>query len=198
MMTVVRTIFELPLGFNPENAVMVRFDLASSGYDEQHGRAFQRRLLEHVRSIPFVRSSSMANSVPFSIDQGLSGVFVEDAVRRTSAERVSAYAYQIEPDFFRTMGTRLLAGRDFSASDQANTRRVAIVNETFADVFLGQEPIGKRFRTHPGAELMEVVGVVEQGLYQNLLEQPQPAYWVPLSQRYAGGSARTGPGAAIL
>ena len=92
---------------------------------------------------------------------------------------------RISPGFLRAMGTPFVAGRDFAASDDERSMRVAIVNESFARRFLeGRSPLGARFfREGPRAgELMEVVGVVRDSKWSNLREEPRAMYYRPYRQ----------------
>jgi hypothetical protein len=87
----------------------------------------------------------------------------------------------MSPDYLKAAGTRLLAGRDVSWQDTKETPPVAIVNETFARTMWGDSPaIGQRFVL--GKRSTEVVGVVEDGKYYNLMESPAAAVFVPLWQ----------------
>jgi ABC-type lipoprotein release transport system permease subunit len=92
----------------------------------------------------------------------------------------------MSPDYLRAAGTRLLAGRDVSWQDTAETPRVAIVNGTFARTMWGDSrAIGRHFILRE--RLTEVVGVVEDGKYHNLMESPEAGAFVPLSQDAPGG-----------
>ena len=70
-----------------------------------------------------------------------------------------------------------LRGRDFRDDENKKENRVAIVNETFAKKFFnGQDPIGRRFNWHgPNDPFFEIVGVVPEGKYNSLGEDPKPA-----------------------
>jgi hypothetical protein len=88
----------------------------------------------------------------------------------------------ITPDWFRTFGTRLLAGRDFDAGDRESEARVAIVNPAFARRFLeGREPIGSVVRESSGSEL-RIVGLVEDAVYRSVREPAPPTIYAPLTQ----------------
>jgi predicted permease len=84
-----------------------------------------------------------------------------------------------------------LRGRDFSVDENKKESRVAIVNETFARNFYpGQEAIGKRFNwSGPEDPFWEIIGVVPDGKYNSLGEEPKAAVHTPLLRSYAGGSA---------
>jgi hypothetical protein len=92
---------------------------------------------------------------------------------------LSTRTYPMSPGYLEAAGTRLLAGRDVSWHDTTETPSVAIVNKTFARRMWGETPaIGQRF--YISERLTEVVGVAEDGKYQDLMESPQPAVYLPL------------------
>ena len=101
-------------------------------------------------------------------------VYVEGQPEPRGSEVPDAIYYQVSPGFFRTLQTRLVAGRDFASSDTRESTRVAVVNQAFAQLLGSGDPVGKRFRTGRSGEWIEVVGVVQDGKYQTLSEAPKP------------------------
>ncbi len=190
-------------GFDPQGAVALRFDLTMHGYDEDRGRALQRRVLEAVRELPGIEAAGLSNSIPFSIDQSFNTVYVEGEPIPPLSEAPAAVLYQTTPDFFRAMGTRLLAGRDLDEGDDGDSTPVAVVNQSFVSKLVPTgEPLGKRIRFNPTGEPIEIVGIAEAGKYQTVTEQDQLAVYRPLRQSYNGTStlvARTPlpPGEAL-
>jgi hypothetical protein len=92
----------------------------------------------------------------------------------------------MSPGYLEAAGTRLLSGRDVSWHDTKTTPYVAIVNETFARKMWGENPaIGQRFILL--GHLRQVVGVVEDGKYNNMQEPPQPVIYLPLTQNEQRG-----------
>ena len=136
----------LKLGFNPQNAVEMSFDLRLQGYDSAQGKEFQKRLLERVRALPGVQSAGIADLVPVDLHFSRTSVFIEgQPLERTANTPVALYS-RVSPGYFQAMDTRLIQGRDFTEQDDEKAVRVAIVNETFARRFWpGEDPIGKRF-----------------------------------------------------
>jgi predicted permease len=94
------------------------------------------------------------------------------------------------PGYFQAMDTRLIQGRDFTEQDDERAARVVIVNETFARRFFpGEDPIGKSFSL--GGSLSpkrQIVGVVQDGKYAGLTEDPKPFVSRPLWQSYSGAT----------
>ena len=174
---------QMNLGFQPQHVSTAAFELNLAGYSEERGRTFQRQALEAIQQLPGVQSAAYSNSVPLSIDQSHTDVFPADKTDLQPSDRITVVYYQVSPRFFETIGTPLLAGRDFTWRDDAQSPRVAIVNLAFAErIFHADSPIGKTF---PGwANAVEVVGVVADGKYETLTESQQPVLFWPILQSY--------------
>ncbi len=150
-------------------------------------------LLDRLRSVPGVDSASTASIVP------LNGASWTLGIRLDGGKRGPSKFSWISPDYFRTLGTPLLAGRDFDDRDTASSQRVVIVNQKFASrYFGGANPIGKTFRTakEPGYPemLYTVVGLVKDTRYGNLREKQLPICFAAAPQHPNPG----GPFANVL
>jgi len=92
--------------------------------------------------------------------------------------------FQVGPEYFETVGIRLLRGHGFTAQDKERAPEVAVINESFARYYFGDEdPLGKRFSfnpNNPGG--LEIVGVAKDVKHTSLREQMAPAYYVPILQ----------------
>jgi predicted permease len=185
-----------PIGYNPEGAVTVSFDLNMQGYNEARGRAFERQLLEKVRAIPGIQSAALVDSLPLSLSSSSDSVFIEGQPQPKAAEAPLAYYYTVSADYFPTLETKLLKGREFEARDKPGGNRVAVVNQAFVEKLLhGAQPLGKRFMLSPDGKPIEIVGVAEDGKYISLSENRSPAFWIPLEIWYSANAslvARTG------
>ena len=171
-------------GFNPRNAVEVSFDLGLQQYDRERGREFQRQVLERVRSLPGLQAATLTTRPPLASNQLGKGVFIQGDKPMTATQAPIALTTSISLDYFRTMETRLLQGRDFTAQDDAQSSPVAIVNEAFARRFWrGENPIGKRFNFTTG-KWIEIVGVAQDGKYSSMAEKPELFVYLPLAQNY--------------
>jgi predicted permease len=177
----VRTL-QVPLGFQPRGAMLADMDFSEM---EQRGDALlekQKAMLEAVQRIPGVTTAGAVNRVPFT--GGLRGVPVyppgtTDFNLNNSV--LAPYVFTISPRYLEAAGTKLLSGRDVSWHDTKTTPYVAIVNQTFAQKMWGETPaIGQRFilKNH----LTEVVGVVADGKYYQIMEPQAPAVFLPLFQ----------------
>ena len=178
----------LDLGFDPTNALEVSFDLRLQGYDEARGLEFQRRLLERVRALPGVRAAGLVDLAPVDLHFSRDSVFVEGQVQERASKAPRAMTSRAGPGYLQAMSTRLVRGRDFNERDDTKAPPVAIVNETFVRQFWpGEDPLGGRFRLGgPQSPLTEVVGVVADGKYAGLNEEPQAYVVRPLAQVYTG------------
>ena len=178
----------LDLGFKPENAVAVSFDLRLQGYDSSRSREFLKTLLEKLRTFPNVQSAGIVDLVPVDLHFSRQSVFAEGQPVERDSKAPRAMSSRISPGYFQAMATPLLQGRDFTDQDDENSLPVAIVNETFARRFWpGQDPIGKRFSMGSAdSQKMQIVGMVRDGKYGGLNEQPQPYFSRPIAQSPMG------------
>jgi len=174
------------IGFNPRNAVGVWFDLSLEGYDETHGRDFQRRVVEKVAALPGIQSAGFANSLPLGLDQSTTTVYGQGKPLPKPSERHGANFYMVDSGYFRTMQTRLVAGRDFDPHDTQKSKHVAIVNQAFAaQVFPNENAVGKRFSHGPDDhDWIEIIGIAEDGKYVSLNDGPTPVVFWPALQQY--------------
>jgi predicted permease len=172
-------------GFNPQNAVALSFDLGLQGYDEQRGRAFQRDVVERAKQLPGVRSVTMTDSLPLSVNYNYTAIYIEGQPAVASSDLPLAVPVYAGLDYFKTMDIPL-RGRDFTEHDDKPESRVAIVNETFARKFWnGEDAIGKRFNFgSPNDPYWEVIGVAADGKYNSLGEKPQPAFYRSMQRNY--------------
>jgi ABC-type antimicrobial peptide transport system permease subunit len=89
----------------------------------------------------------------------------------------------VTPDYVKVLGIRLLAGRDFTTSDDSGSARVAIVNLVTAEaLWPGRDPIGQQFRTSTDGPLVQVVGLVDSAKYLFVNEKARPYVYFPLAQ----------------
>jgi predicted permease len=177
---------DAPIGYNPKGAVTVSFDLNIQGYSEERGREFQHRLLEKAATLPGVESAALVDFLPLTLNADSESVYVEGHPVGKPTDAPIVYNYSVSPNYFHTMQTRLLQGREFDARDKKDGARVAVVNLAFVrQLVRGEQPIGKRFRTKPDGKPIEIVGVAENGKYFSLTEDDKPAFWTPLEIWYS-------------
>ncbi len=160
-------------GFEPAKVVTASFDFSLNGYNETRGRQFISQLSERVAILPGVEAVSLARIVAFS-----DVPWIGPAILAGSRPRPVIFN-AVSPDYFRTLGTSMVEGRDFSAEDGTNAPRVFIVNEAMARRYWpGQDAIGKSLNGGT------VIGVVRNNKEKSLTENPRPAIYLPLLQKY--------------
>lgn len=176
------------LGFNPNHLIKMSFDLRLQGYSDGSGAEFQKALLDRVRSMPGVEAAGLASMVPVDLHFGTERVFIEGSGITRRADAPRAFTSRISSGYFDAMGTHILRGRDFAASDTEESIKVAIVNETFARRYWpDQDPIGKRFSlSRSDADLVQVIGVTQNGKYAGITENAKSIAYRPISQSYTG------------
>jgi predicted permease len=175
---------DTPLGFKPKGVTIAETELSMSGYTEAQSWQVQKRMVEEAAGLPGVSSAGVADHVMLDNDCcGSEAVYRQGTSDfRPSNESFQAHMFSVSPGYFATVGTRLLAGRDISWNDRANSPEVAVVNATFAHLLFGNAPaVGHHFELF-GGSIEEIVGVVEDGKYQTLTEAPHPAMFFPLAQ----------------
>ena len=167
---------QINLGFDPTNRLLASVDTFLAGYTDQQSAVFSARLLERVRSLPGVFDAASTVFAPLSGGYlGDGHVYIEGETPVPDYQRPVVYYDRVGDNFFRTMGTPLVAGRDFTPRDVDGPTPVAVVNQTFAKTFWpGQSPLGKRLRLNSNdSAWIEVVGLAQDGKYRSLGEQPQ-------------------------
>ncbi len=176
-----------PMGFTPDGVLLAEVDMHMAGYSDKDALLVQRRMIEEAARIPGVTAVGTVDSPPLSGDGSSTSVYREgtDELRPSKAVVVPKY-FSISPDYFKAAGTRLLSGRDFNWEDGASTRKVAIINETFAGKMFGDLPAVGRHFVGGDKTVYEVVGVVEDGKYDSLTEDPTAAMFWPLAQANEG------------
>ena len=146
-------------GFDTQRIVVVQFSLPNNRYPDSGKRSeFVRSALERLQSLPGVVSVGVSNNLPLT-GTGANSALAVEGTNLPRLERPVADLRLINPDYFRTMGITLRAGRLFDDRDRG--RLVAIVSSVAADrLWPGQNPLGKRFRRGPDdSPFTEVVGV---------------------------------------
>jgi putative ABC transport system permease protein len=173
-------------GFQREGLVIASVDALAAGYTGPRLLSFYDTLLERLRRIPSVESASLSWYPPISDDMGSWTQSVEvDGVAVEAATVRQVYFNAVSPGYIRTLGMRLLDGRDFSERDTSTSTRVVIINESLArKAFAGANPIGRRVSIGRNASRknLEVIGIVQDAKYQRLQETPRGIAYLPCAQ----------------
>jgi predicted permease len=185
---------EIDPGFEPNHLLLMSVDPTLNGYDEARSERFYRLLREKAESLAEVETASFATPLPLDFFAESVGIRIEgrDVLDEEDDELVSLYSL-VGPSYFETMGTAVVRGRGFTDQDDSSGRPVAIVNETFAELYWpGEDPLHKRIHLKgpmavrsPERAAVEVIGVVADGKYRSLDENPVGYLFLPLYQRPA-------------
>jgi len=191
-----RNLITLDTGLRRDGVMFAMFADFSDRPSPERVLAAQSELLERIRSVPQVDAAAITTQFPLNGSSWTQGI--ELPASSTPERRSSKFTY-VSPQYFNTVGMRLRAGRDFNEGDTATSRRVALVNETFARRYLGSaNPIGVTVRTvaEPRfpSTVYEVIGVVSDTKYSALREPIPPITFVPIAQH---PSPRPWPGIVI-
>ena len=171
-------------GFVPGSALQVNTDLDMGGYSGEQVRTLQRKMLDAVKAVPGVDAAGYADRVPLNLGWSDSTVFADSTTDyKPSNAAADAMEYSVSPGYFEAAATTLRHGRTFAWTDDKKAPRVAVVNQEFAHKVFGSEEraVGGHFKIW-GGERVQVVGVVENGKYRSLSEDPQPAMFFSILQ----------------
>jgi predicted permease len=171
----------LQLGVDTRHVLVVGMRHASVGMTNARAREVFRHFTEIAPRVPGVTSAATSIASSFGLAWGIKLVVPG---REQPAEPHNPSQYAVTPDYFKTMGIRLVAGRTFTAADVVGAERVAVISETTARTFWpGINPLGQCVKL--GADTVPcttVVGVVSDARRQQLIEDPTSQIYRPLDQ----------------
>ncbi|MGA8232687.1 MAG: ABC transporter permease, partial [Candidatus Acidiferrales bacterium] len=174
-------------GFSTHGVLFTAMDLVSAGYDAQRAESFQDELIDRVKALPGVESAAFARMTPLSYGSFSSTPIAVDGYQPPPEEQPIVQYNEVGPDYFATMGTPLVSGREFTRADDERGALVAVVNETMAGQYWrGRNPIGERVQVR--GRWMQVVGVAKDSKYQSVREMPKPFFYVPWRQNFSIGT----------
>jgi predicted permease len=171
-------------GFEPRNAMLVETGLSMAGYRGDAVPSMQKRMIDALKTIPGVKSVGLVDRLPLYYGANTSTVFTDKTSDlRPANAAAEVMKYIISPEYFEAAQTTLLAGRTLTWHDDKNAPRVAVVNREFAKKIFGSATaaLDKYYKAEGGSRI-QVVGIVEDGKYASLAEDPQPAIFLPILQ----------------
>jgi predicted permease len=171
------------LGFEHETVATARFNLSLLRYSEERGVGFVDQVLDGVRNLPGVREASVATLVPFQ-GGGFRGMFAQiDGYEPGPDEEIRVDYVIVESGYFETLGIPLLQGRTFGSVDSDGSLPVAVINRDMAERYWpGESAVGGSISFNGGEAGFEVVGVVDNPVWQAVGEQSTPFMFLPLAQ----------------
>jgi len=177
-----RNLENTPLGMQIEGLVV--FGVKPNIQSVPEGVAFYVNLMNRLRALPGVESVTIMEDRLGTGWSDNSAMMVDGKlpdVANGSSRTVRSNV--VGPDFFRTLGVPVLAGRDFADSDTATSPHAGIINKQFAERFFpNQNPLGHSIGTDDGRYQMTVVGVVKDHKYRSIEEEPIPMAWYMYAQ----------------
>ena len=177
-------------GFTLRNGFQIALDPGQQGYGETEGRRFFRDLRDRTEALPGVASVMLTHRVPLGMGSRRIPLWSEDQFQPGGEPEIEARHYVVTPGYFETIGTPLLAGRDFASSDREGAPPVAIINRALAEkLWAERSPLGQRLQIGlGGAEeepiLAEVIGVAAGSKYVSWNDDAEPHLFLPLEQNY--------------
>jgi predicted permease len=150
-------------------------------------------IVQKIASTPGVSSASIGRSVPMDNNNANNPVYVQNRTQEGSEIPPARRFNYVAPGFFSTLGTRLLAGRDFTWTDTYEKRPVVVVSKSFASEYWRrpQDALGQRIRVVSTDPWREIIGVSEDVHYDGV-EKPTPSvvYWPLMMDHFAGHEQR--------
>jgi putative ABC transport system permease protein len=177
-----RNLTTVDAGFRQDGLLVVSMDLRKTGVPPERRTAFYQEITDRLSALPGVTSGAQALIVPVS-GSGWNNDIVINGTRQPDTVNFNT----VSADYFKTMGTPLLAGRSFNAHDTTSSEKVVIVTELFArKYFPNQNPVGQVFQIEEGQgqprPFNHIVGVVKDSKYTDLREQFTPLAFYAASQ----------------
>jgi predicted permease len=186
----VRTLWNLrnvDLGLRAENVICFSIAPALNGYDTQRAIALIDQLRGRVTSLPGVRSVGTAEIATLTGDDEGSNITAEAGIQ-LSEDLQHVNRVPVSSSYFSTLGIPLLSGREFTDTDSAMSRKVAVASEAMVKRFFpGRNPVGMHFAFAGGSKVkldIEIVGVVKDVKQDHVRSvTPNPYVYLPYSQR---------------
>ena len=178
------------LGFRPADLFSFRIELSGPHYSTDAQVDFMDQLIERLKTVPGVTDATAGMPLPLTGNE----MAVSFNIRERPAgptERPSSNMALVAPGYFRTIGTPVLQGRDFTDEDDERHPRVLVVNRAFADRFFpGENAVGKQIESGATSQrdprgvtvVREIVGVVGNARQSASGRDPEPIYYFPYKQ----------------
>jgi predicted permease len=171
------------LGLDVENVITFGVSPQQNGYSAERSRQIFAQVEEELARQPGALGVTSAMVPLLAGSNWGSNVSVQGFAAGPDTD-TNARFNEIGPDYFRTLGVPLLAGREFTTSDVLGAPKVAIVNEAFARKFdMGRDVVGRRMEVGNAGKLdMEIVGFVPDTTYSDVKDEVPPLFFTPYRQ----------------
>jgi putative ABC transport system permease protein len=167
-------VLEVDPGFQAQELYVARYSLAGPRYAKNENiLQFEREAMNRVRAMPGVENTAIVSTLPLGGSYDQCDLQIQDRPTTNGSDAPTVDRYYVSPDYFRTMGIRLLRGRFFNETDAVlSVPTVAIISETAArKVWPNEDAIGKHIQlggrdtSKPWATIVGIVGdVLQYGL----------------------------------
>ena len=171
-------------GFTTERAVTMQLLLPQTRYSNAAAMiAFYRRLHDELAAVPGVSAAAVSTTLPMTGSNIVMG-FKPEGHPADPNIRTSAAFFGVSPDYFSTLGIRIVRGRAFTQRDDERAPSVVVINETMAAKYWpGEDPIGKRVQlSYNNTPPREIVGIVADVKQTNLTDAVTPQMYTPFVQ----------------
>ena len=169
-------------GFEQDHVLSASVGLNIAGYSNEDARGIRHKIFDRVAAVPGVVVVSLTDWLPMSFTRKTASAYPEGYVPRLH-ESLEVRRAEVTPRYFETLGMQIIAGRDFTESDDQKAPRVLIVDEATANRYWpGQDPLGKRLSLW-GHTPFTVVGLVKNSKHQFMNERPEPMIYMSFFQQ---------------
>src|SRR5437016_4254522 len=170
-------------GFEASHLLLTSYELSPAGYTRATGAAFDRQVLDRLSALPGVESVTLADFSPLSFSIHSDYLQIEGYMPQPYESMEISRAI-VGPNYFRTLRTSVISGREFTAADTAESQLVAVVNQAFVDRYWpGANALGKQVTD--GGDRFTVVGVARNAKYLLLTSPTEPVIYLPNYQAYS-------------
>ena len=181
------------LGIRVDHLITFSVSPKLNGYDDARTAQMYHDVRERLAALPGVISAT-SSRVPAIANSSSSGNMTVEGFTPKGERDDNSHFNEVGPDYFRTMGIPLVAGREIVESDTAAAPKVAVVNEAFVRHFIpDRNPIGVQVMRGSDTKIKydtTIVGVVRDAVYSNMREPPVPVYYsVSAQSRLQRGNA---------
>ncbi|PYR07485.1 MAG: multidrug ABC transporter substrate-binding protein [Acidobacteria bacterium] len=177
-------VSRVDLGVKVDNVIMFGLSPELNGYTPARTKQLFERLEEELAALPGVNGVTSALVPLLGGSNWGNDVAVEGFPAGPDTDTNSRFN-EVGPDYFRTLGVPLIAGREFRRADGAGAPKVAIVNEAFAKKFnLGRDAVGRRIGNRGDKEGLDtqIVGLVQNAKYSEVKREVPPLFFRPYRQ----------------
>jgi len=180
-----RQVERVDTGFEPRGLMSASVTLPRDTYkaDAQQA-AFGQALETQLKAQAGITDAALVDALPFSANGGSSSFEIVGQVLPPNTPPPHGNIRSITADYFSTLKIPLVEGRFFTSTDQANTQKVAIIDETLArDYWPGQDPVGRQISFGPKEPPITIVGLVKHARVSSLeQDNKEGIYYLPFSQ----------------